>query len=337
MNQSLKEFRNNYQELLLNFLWRQWSALGVAGYGIGEDKWFVDPEALLIFTSTIARVEPRLFDEVLDWLTKNGNFINIQHLKTILKRESFSGEKVISAIAGVMVEKEKSAKWKRLATQSFSTNNLENLFFQKNGRPMEMFGQPETVFQKYGFHRGKLELRGYSQPVRIVKNTGILFKLRALFGINTRAEIMLYLLTHESAHPRKIARETYYAQKTVQDILIEMAYSGLIYVRPVGREKHYWLKTNEWLNMLSHNKEKIIWINWPPLFSALEQIWQELNKEEFYNLDSLTQSSELRIIMQSVREKIETAGFEANLSNEKIYLGEDYINVFLSDIKSILG
>jgi len=337
MNQSLKEFRNNYQELLLNFLWRQWSALGVAGYGIGEDKWFVDPEALLIFTSTIARVEPRLFDEVLDWLTKNGNFINIQRLKTILKRESFSGEKVISAIAGVMVEKEKSAKWKRLATQYFSTNNLENLFFQKNGRPMEMFGQLETVFQKYGFHRGKLELRGYSQPVRIVKNTGISFKLRALFGINTRAEIMLYLLTHESAHPRKIARETYYAQKTVQDILIEMAYSGLIYVRPVGREKHYWLKTNEWLNMLSHNKEKIIWINWPPLFSALEQIWQKLNKEEFYNLDSLTQSSELRIIMQSVREKIETAGFEANLSNEKIYLGEDYINVFLSDIKSILG
>ncbi len=38
MNPSLKEFRGEYQSRLLDFLWRQWSALGVAGRASPEDQ-----------------------------------------------------------------------------------------------------------------------------------------------------------------------------------------------------------------------------------------------------------------------------------------------------------
>lgn len=337
MKESLKEFRDSYQELLLSFLWRQWSSLGVAGYGTGNDKWYIDPEALLIFTACMGRYEPRLFDEVLNWLNINGNFINIQRVKTILKKEKFSGARVISAMAGMMAEKKKSAKWKRLAEELLPVNIQESLFFHKNGQPMEMFGEPEPVFRRYGFNRGKIEFRQHTQQVRIVKNTGFLFKLRALFGANTRPEIILYLLTHESGHPRLIAREIYYAQKTVQDILVEMAYSGFIHVRPVGKEKHYWLKKDEWFNLLMSGEDDIIWINWPRLYIALENIWLKLNQEELHSLDPLTQSSELRVLMQSVRKQIESAGFGENLSNEALYLGTEYTEIFLSDIRSLLG
>ena len=84
MNQSLKIFKAEYQNHLLNFLWRQWSSLGVAGQSRGDDVWIIDPEALLLFTFTLGRHEPRLFDEVLDWLQANGRFINILRLKRIL-------------------------------------------------------------------------------------------------------------------------------------------------------------------------------------------------------------------------------------------------------------
>ena len=83
MVQSLKEFKNSYIELLLTFLWRQWSALGVAGYADTQDRWSIDLEALLIFTCSIGRYDPRLFDEVLDWIDKNGDLINVQRLKKI--------------------------------------------------------------------------------------------------------------------------------------------------------------------------------------------------------------------------------------------------------------
>jgi hypothetical protein len=84
MNQSLKTFKDEYQNLVLNFLWRQWSALGVAGQASGEDAWIIDPEALLLLTCTMGRHEPRLFDEALDWLQENGRFINVMRLKRIL-------------------------------------------------------------------------------------------------------------------------------------------------------------------------------------------------------------------------------------------------------------
>jgi len=41
--------------------------------------------------------------------------------------------------------------------------------------------------------------------------------------------------------------------------------------------------------------------------------------------------------MQSVRKQIESAGFEENLSNEKFYLGREYTEIFLSDIRNLLG
>lgn len=337
MNESLKKFRDAYQELLLSFLWRQWSSLGVAGYGYGNDRWYIDPEALLIFSAHMGRYEARLFDEILNWLNTNGNHVNIQRLKTILKKEAFSSTRIISAIAETMAKKTRGVKWKRFAEEPPVQNTFENLFFQKNGQPIEMFGEPEPVFQKHGFYRGKIEFRMHTQPVRMVKNTGFLFKLRGLFGVNARPEILLYLLTHESGHPSLIAREIYYTQKTVQDILVEMANSGIINIRPVGREKHYWIKRDEWLNLLTHGENTIFWVNWPRLFSALENIWLKLDRKELHTLDPLTQSSELRILMQSVRKQIESAGFGENLSNEALYLGTEYTEIFLSDIRNLLG
>lgn len=336
MKKSLKEFRDSYEELLLSFLWRQWSSLGIAGYDTGDEKWYIDPESLLLFTACMGRHEARLFDEVLNWLDANGSFINIQRMKNIQKKEEFSGKRVISAMAGVMAERGKTKKWESLAGECASKNDRENLFFRKNGQPMEMFGESEPHFKKYGFCRGKIEFRPHTQPVHITKNTGFLFKLRALFGVNARPEILLYLLTHESGHPRLIARETYYAQKTVQDILIEMSHSGLINVRLAGREKHYWLKADEWYSLLMPGQERILWVKWATLFSALEKIWLKLNQKMLYRLDPLTQSSELRILMQLVRAKIESSGFGYKLSNETLYRGTEYTEVFLSDIRDLL-
>ncbi|HDY87875.1 MAG TPA: hypothetical protein ENH82_07150 [bacterium] len=75
----LQEFKNNYLDLLLQFLWRQWSALGIAGYSESKDPWVIDPEALLLFSATLTRYDQRLFDEILDWMDMNDRFINILH------------------------------------------------------------------------------------------------------------------------------------------------------------------------------------------------------------------------------------------------------------------
>jgi hypothetical protein len=57
--------------------------------GVGETPWMIDPEALLLATCTFGRYEPRLFDEVLDWMRTNGWVMNTQRLGTVLREESW--------------------------------------------------------------------------------------------------------------------------------------------------------------------------------------------------------------------------------------------------------
>lgn len=98
MKTSLKQFRDSYLETLLRFLWREWTVLGVAGQDKAALGHVVDPETLLLFTCCLGRYDQRLFDEVLDWLVRNGRFINIQRLKNILRQETFQGGDVLDPL-----------------------------------------------------------------------------------------------------------------------------------------------------------------------------------------------------------------------------------------------
>jgi hypothetical protein len=74
----------------------------------------------------------------------------------------------------------------------------------------------ELVFAKHGLLRGKLELHGMSQPPDPRARETLVFTLRALLGVNARAEILAWLLTHDSGHPAAIARSTGYFSKSIQ-------------------------------------------------------------------------------------------------------------------------
>jgi len=115
MKTPLQEFRDQYLETLLRFLWREWIALGVAGQERAALRHVVDPEALLLFTCSLGRYDQRLFDEVLDWLTKNGRFLNVQRMKNILSREDFAGGEILSAVADWLSQQNDPMKWKLLA------------------------------------------------------------------------------------------------------------------------------------------------------------------------------------------------------------------------------
>lgn len=336
MNPSLKEFSEHFREMLLNFLWRQWSALGVAGHARSEDRWIIDPEALLLLTCTLGRHDPRLFDEVLDWLQVNGSFINILRLKRIQRTEEFSGNRALAAVAGLMSRGAEVLKWKGLAESAEKPDSSEAFFFTKEGKALPILGESDLHFARYGFERGPLRLRGNSQTFRPTEPTNLLLQLRALFGINVRCEIVLYLLTHDAAHPSRIAQESYYFVRAVQNTLVEMSSSGIVQLRSSGREKHYWLKSEHWATLLNRNESFPKWITWPPLFSAFDRIWLRLMDSKLMTLDPLLQSSEIRQLMLEVRPLIEKAGFGKALSDDRQYLGEQYLPVFLTDITKIL-
>lgn len=302
--------------------------------------WVIDPEALLLFTCTFGRYEPRLFDEVIDWLEENGAFINIQRLKRIQKTETFAGGRVLSAISSTLGKGEDVLKWKKLAEgdgQELTVRAPEPLFYDREGRPLPVPEQGEPTFARHGFQRGPLRLRGYSQRFRPTQQTNLVLQLRALFGVSARCEIIMYLLTHEAGHASAIAKQSYYFPRAVQNALVDISRSGVAQIRSEGREKHYWLKQDAWSRLLNRNEVFPKWITWPPLFSAMERIWLKINDPKLWSSDLLLQSSEVRHLMAEVRPAMERARYDRALSDDREYRGEKYLPVFMSDILNLLS
>ena len=305
---SQKEFKNFFLENILNFLWRQWSSLGVAGGARSEDEWVIDPEALLLFSIEISRYEPRLFDEILDWLVVNGRWIDIQRLRGIVKSKDEKTQRLMSAAANFLSQEAKSyrRKWQALAGLKASDLRVkeEMLFTTREGEPFPRPGEMSEPFNKYGFLRENFSLRKMSRPVSVAARSNMRFLLRALFGIGSRSECILYLLTHEAGHPAEIADAIGISVRATQDTLIELSDSGLVMTRIKGKRKiEYWLSQKKWGEFLlgaSSDEQKLpVWLDWISLFSALNNVWDVLSEIEQVVSDYL-RSSKLREAMETI-------------------------------------
>src|ERR1700744_3341131 len=82
----ISETRDRVSQGLLDFAWRQWAQVGVSATVEGADRWAVDPEALIVFTIGIGRRDPRLFDEMLDWMAVNHELRSTQRLRNLARR-----------------------------------------------------------------------------------------------------------------------------------------------------------------------------------------------------------------------------------------------------------
>ncbi len=108
-------------------------------------------------------------------------------------------------------------------------------------------------------------------------------------------------------------------------------------MRTASREKHYWLKSDQWLPLLNRGGQLATkWIAWPPWFSALEQIWRRLRDTKLHDLEPWLQASEVRQLLATVRPALERAGFDRALADDRQHLGESHLPVFMADVKQLL-
>src|ERR1039458_9892782 len=85
---SISETKADVETALLSFAWEEWGQMGVLATPNHVSPWAQDPEALLAFTFELARADPRLFDEVLDWLVNNEHLISVRRLRSVSRDPS---------------------------------------------------------------------------------------------------------------------------------------------------------------------------------------------------------------------------------------------------------
>jgi hypothetical protein len=346
MMMSQKNFKDIFFDNVIDFLWRQWSALGVLGSSVAKENWAIDPEALLVFTLDMGRYDPRLFDEVMDWLVTNGQWIDMQRLRGILNKRNDNTRRLMGAVSEFLSSKGQERKWKNLATLCYKDIPTEREpLFKLQGVEKHIAAvigvDTDNSFSKYGFFRAFLETSRKSREVSPTADSTIRFMLRALFGVGSRAECVLYLLTHDGGHPSELASAIGISTRGAQDALIELAKSGLVLTRSRGKRKiEYWLSQERWWEFLSRGSldeaKRPVWIDWIALYGALSEVWNALAEIQTTESEYL-KSSRLRDAMEIVGNEFARSGMDIPSIPGPNVKPENYEKAFIAFIGRVFG
>jgi hypothetical protein len=281
-------------------------------------------------------------DESIDWLAKFGRRISLQRLQGLHRSwPGVADSRVLAAIAEVIAQLAAHRKWRVIADRAQMVSEPESLFQRSDGTPAAYFGEAEPVFAKHGLLRGKLELRGMSQPPDPRTRGNLLFALRALFGVNARAEIMTWLLTHDSGHPAAIARSAGYFSKSVQQTLNEMEESGQVISVRQGREKHFRVHSADWRFLLppppDGRSDFPRWVDWMPLFAAITRFAETLALPGIDDKSEGFQAIKLREALDEAMPALVRAGISHELRSSRDLRGADLVQSLLADLESLLG
>jgi hypothetical protein len=313
MKISTTSFSLELREPLLALLWRQWSALGVAGHVAGGGRALVDPEALVLASTVFARHDVRLFDEMLDWLRSNGTWINVMRLAHLQREFELGDRTVLGAVAQYLAQDSSNLKWKSLAKAGEPAIEPRPLFPH-----LPVPGYADETFRHWGWLRAPIEHRGLSRPPRPNQPATFLLKLRALFGRQSRAEVLAWLLTHDSGHPAQIARQTGYFRGSVQNVLNELEVSGHVYSTRQGREKLFAIRHDQWRFLLTWDSSVAAafprWLPWPVLFGLIRGVHDLVDQPEFAGRSAHLQSMELNRVLSPLLARLATEGYVSALA-----------------------
>lgn len=333
----LTDFRSTYLDGVLSLLWHHWNNLGVLGQQKNDTNVLLDPEALIFATIQFGRYDPRLFDAALDWCLSNNNWLSSTRLKRFRKLLDPEERAILSAVAATLVETGKSAKWDSLSKNvpPTGTESSIRLFLLRDERPLPHVGATDPIFLRFGIKRPVRESRRLSM-LGSLGDPGILrLRLRAFMGVTSRVEIILYLLTHERAHPRLLARQVHYAQPPIAMAMADMASSGLIFAHRIGREVEYHLDKARWRQFLDV-PDTPIWVNWPPVFLALTKVWKFVRTLERRTPPISVLGSELLRCAEEIKPILYDGEIRVPFITSESREPETYPEVFKSDLLALI-
>jgi len=318
---SLGTFKREYKAQLLDLHWRQWSTLGVASQLGREKNTTIDLEALMVSTLRVGLADKRLLTTAVDWVTENPQWLNLSRFNRLTRQ---FGEAERPLTPAVSIGDVVSLYLRYLKPEE--KGNAVTI-----ARPEEE--QPEATRLVLGEYREIFEMaRGKGTAVKPnLRDSSLLqLYLRGVFGINARAEILLFLLLRKRGNSNNIAKEMGFDQKIVYRILERWTAAGFV-EKAEGRD--FRLSTAVDMEAALPFSGLPLYINWIRGFSVLDRIFTAIESDPYSN-DRYLLSSVFRDALPEAR--VLAGTIEISLSDDRLHQGADYFEVFSSDILGIL-
>ena len=313
--------RDRWPEELVRFAWSQWAQLGVFAPSERADRWSIDPEALLLLTLEVGRNDPRLFDEVLDWLLQNERLISVQRLRNLCI-DDVDRALVEGALAWVARHQPRSrARWSQRGAGKAGETQL---LFRGLRRPVS---NPDPAFLAHGFLKPETEPSGKSRPPDVDRPAAFAFRLRLLFGVGSRPEVVRYLLTTPAPDvPAQLVTEAVgFAKRNINETLGALTAAKIVVAFEVANEHRYYIDRAQWGQLLRLTPET--WPehrDWIQLFRALRQLTRFMASSDAESRSSYLGASRARDTAERIAQDLRFVGVDVGTA----LTGADYWRSF---------
>jgi hypothetical protein len=304
----LTAFSEQLRGQLLGFAWDEWAQMGLSGVSRSRSRWAQDPEALIVFTLDVARSDPRLFDELLDWMLRNESLLTVRRLRAVCIDDTDS-----ALVAGAVAWLARRRPRARLtgSDRLSAPRDLEALF--EGGARVR---NPDPDFAAAGFIRPVFEPSAKSLAPDFTSPINLAFRLRAMLGVGIRAEVVRILLCTDAPQmtASALARASVYAKRNVHDALTGLVDAGVVSAFTVGGEQRYTIDKPAWGALLGiaagempRHKE------WPQLLGVLRTTLRWSRRDDVAMASEYMQASAARQLLEALRPELAFAGVTSNL------------------------
>lgn len=240
----MQSSRQQLEGLILDLCWSLWAELGVSGWRRRHQQVAIDPEPLVVFTAALGDLDPRLRDEATDWCIANGRWISAARLRNLLRDEPGPVRAAYGELAATVALHGK-LRWPHATIP----------------RPYRRTGRSETP--------------DFGRPALIS------LRLRALFGVGARAEVLrLFLRDPHAALPAaELAPEAGFTKRNVAEALDALRMAGLLEVVAVRNQLRYRLARPRELRALLGPLPRAF-PRWRPRFRVLLRVLEAVREVE---------------------------------------------------------
>ncbi len=236
---------------LADLAWSLWSGLGVAGVDQQHKNCLIALEELIILTAVVAESDPRLRDEALDWCSKYHHFVSISRLRTLvngLGEQVFESFSLFAATLNSIVQ----TRW--------------------------------PVFTEVSPLR--VPLSGKSMLLSCEAPALLTLRLRAMFGVGIRADLLAFCLTRGANNFTAIDTvKIGYNKRSLAEVLESFVQSGLLTSSMMGNRRVYTLSKQNELHVLMGNLPKIA-PDWHSILEVIISLRTILRESESFSVSS---------------------------------------------------
>lgn len=266
-----------------------------------EDDRAADPEALLVFTLEVARRDPRLFDEVLDWLRVNERLVSVQRLRNLCV--GVEDRELVEA----------SLRW---VSQYRKNPRFDERQLGDHRPPHALFGgstsgpwRRDPYFEQLGLVRPVAVASRKSSRPDVTRPINFAFRARLAFGVGSRAEILRYLLTAPEfeVNAQLVAEVVGFAKRNVSEALDALAEAGLLRRSALANERRYLIDKTAWIGLLGGDPIPR-YREWPQLLRAIRRIVRWLDEPSLGERSDSMRASAARDLMEEIEGDLGFAG-----------------------------